>query len=159
MTRAMALLVRMMRLKVVVTLWTFLLLGLARHAGPMPSGKLALALLALGAGYAVATTANDIDGNTIQVAHDIPDHNYDHSPADGARTVRQMLTHVALSTRLWIDMHASGSTDITTFDFPAYGRRMRDAEAVARSKTEILDLLRKKERLSGRSWAGSRTLS
>lgn len=55
-----ALLVRMMRLKVVVTLWTFLLLGLARHAGPMPSGKLTLALLALGAGYAVATTANDI---------------------------------------------------------------------------------------------------
>jgi 4-hydroxybenzoate polyprenyltransferase len=55
-----ALLVRMMRLKVVVTLWTFLLLGLARHAGPMSSGKLALALLALGAGYAVATTANDI---------------------------------------------------------------------------------------------------
>src|SRR5204862_526976 len=60
MTRAMALLVRMMRLKVVVTLWTFLLLGLARHAGPMPSAKLVLALLALGAGYAVATTANDI---------------------------------------------------------------------------------------------------
>jgi 4-hydroxybenzoate polyprenyltransferase len=60
MTRAMALLVRMMRLKVVVTLWTFLLLGLARHAGPMSSGKLVLALLALGAGYAVATTANDI---------------------------------------------------------------------------------------------------
>lgn len=60
MTRAMVLLVRMMRLKVVVTLWTFLLLGLARHAGPMPSGELALAILALGAGYAVATTANDI---------------------------------------------------------------------------------------------------
>jgi 4-hydroxybenzoate polyprenyltransferase len=60
MTRAMALLVHMMRLKVVVTLWTFLLLGLARHAGPMPSGELMLALIALGAGYAVATTANDI---------------------------------------------------------------------------------------------------
>jgi 4-hydroxybenzoate polyprenyltransferase len=51
---------RMMRLKVLVTLWTFLLLGLARHAGPMPSRELMLALIALGAGYAVATTANDI---------------------------------------------------------------------------------------------------
>jgi 4-hydroxybenzoate polyprenyltransferase len=60
MTRAMALLIRMMRLKVVVTLWTFLLIGLARHAGPIPSGELALAFLALGAGYAAATTANDI---------------------------------------------------------------------------------------------------
>jgi len=84
-----------------------------------------------------------VRGNTIQVAHDIPDHNYDHSPADGARTVRQMLTHVALSTRLWIDMHAGGSTDITTFDFLAYGGRMRDAEATTRSKSEIIELLEK----------------
>ena len=51
---------RMMRPKVVVTMWTFLLIGLARHAGPMPYGGLALAVLALAAGYAVATTANDI---------------------------------------------------------------------------------------------------
>jgi uncharacterized damage-inducible protein DinB len=84
-----------------------------------------------------------VRANTIQVAHDIPEHDYDHSPADGARTVRQMLTHVALSPRLWIDMHAGGSTDITTFDFPSYGRRMRDAEARPRSKTEILELLEK----------------
>ena len=84
-----------------------------------------------------------VRGNTIQVAHDIPEHHYDHSPADGARTVRQMLTHVAVSTRLWIDMHAGGSKDITTFDFLSYGRRMRDAEAVSRSKTEILELLDK----------------
>jgi 4-hydroxybenzoate polyprenyltransferase len=54
------LLVRMMRLKVLVTLWTFLLIGLARHAGPIPYAGLALAGLALAAGYAVATTANDI---------------------------------------------------------------------------------------------------
>ena len=101
-----------------------------------------------------------VRGNTIQVAHDIPEHNYDHSPADGARTVRQMLTHVALSTRLWIDMHGGGSTDITTFDFPAYGapdarRRSHDAHRRPRSWS----CWRKKARPSGRSWAGSRTLS
>jgi uncharacterized damage-inducible protein DinB len=84
-----------------------------------------------------------VRANTIQVAHDIPEHHYDHSPADGARTVRQMLTHIALSTRLWIDMHAGGSKDITTFDFLSYGRRMRDAEAVTRSKAEIIELLEK----------------
>src|SRR5262245_51944647 len=89
-----------------------------------------------------------VRGNTIQVAHDIPEHHYDHSPADGARSVRQMLTHVALSTRLWIDMHSGGSKDITTFDFLSYGRRMRDAEAVTRSKSEILELLDKEDRKS-----------
>jgi 4-hydroxybenzoate polyprenyltransferase len=50
----------MMRLKVVVTLWTFMLLGLARHTAHLTSPRLGAALLALGAGYAAATTANDI---------------------------------------------------------------------------------------------------
>jgi len=45
--------------------------------------------------------------------------------------------------RIIVATSAGGSTDITTFDFPSYGRRMRDAEAVTRSKTEILDLLEK----------------
>jgi 4-hydroxybenzoate polyprenyltransferase len=58
--RMIALFIRMMRLKVVVTLWTFLLIGLARHSAQVASPRLGLALLALGAGYAVATTANDI---------------------------------------------------------------------------------------------------
>jgi 4-hydroxybenzoate polyprenyltransferase len=55
----------MMRLKVVVTLWTFLLIGLARHSGAMTSPRLAAALLALGAAYATATTANDIADQDI----------------------------------------------------------------------------------------------
>jgi len=60
MIEQLRLFVRMMRLKVVVTLWTFLLLGLARHTAHLTSPRLGAALLALGAGYAAATTANDI---------------------------------------------------------------------------------------------------
>jgi len=56
----LSLFIRMMRLKVVVTLWTFMLLGLARHTAHLTSPRLGAALLALGAGYAAATTANDI---------------------------------------------------------------------------------------------------
>jgi 4-hydroxybenzoate polyprenyltransferase len=59
------LLVRMMRFKVVVTLWTFLLIGLARHTVGLDAPRLGLALLALAAGYAVATTANDISDEAI----------------------------------------------------------------------------------------------
>ena len=59
------LLVRMMRLKVVVTLWTFLLIGLAGHTAGLDPPRLGLALLALAAGYAVATTANDISDEAI----------------------------------------------------------------------------------------------
>jgi uncharacterized damage-inducible protein DinB len=99
-----------------------------------------LVMLCYGA-QQLAASFRTVRGNTIQVAHDIPEHQYDHLPAEGARTVRQMLTHVALSPRLWIDMHSGGSTDITTFDFFSYGRRMRDAEASGRTKGEILELL------------------
>jgi len=60
MIEQLSLFVRMMRLKVVVTLWTFMLLGLARHTAHLTSPRLGVALLALGAGYAAATTANDI---------------------------------------------------------------------------------------------------
>jgi 4-hydroxybenzoate polyprenyltransferase len=60
MIEQLSLFVRMMRLKVVVTLWTFMLLGLARHTAHLTSPRLGAALLALGAGYAAATTANDI---------------------------------------------------------------------------------------------------
>jgi 4-hydroxybenzoate polyprenyltransferase len=89
MTRVAGLLIRMMRLKVVVTLWTFLLLGLARHAAPMPSGKLMLALLALGAGYAVATTANDIADVEIDRVN---------RPRDAGRP---LVTGAATVTDLW----------------------------------------------------------
>jgi 4-hydroxybenzoate polyprenyltransferase len=65
MSLRIALLVRMMRVKVVVTLWTFLLIGLARHTEQLTTPRLAWAFLALAAGYATATTANDISDAEI----------------------------------------------------------------------------------------------
>jgi 4-hydroxybenzoate polyprenyltransferase len=55
-----ALFLRMVRPRVVVTMWTFLLIGLARHAGPTLGMDLLAATLALAATYAVATSLNDV---------------------------------------------------------------------------------------------------
>jgi 4-hydroxybenzoate polyprenyltransferase len=63
--RRLGLFLRMTRLKVVVTLWTFLLIGLARHTADLDPPRLGLAILALAAGYAVATSANDISDEAI----------------------------------------------------------------------------------------------
>ena len=65
MIRRLGLFLRMTRLKVVVTLWTFLLIGLARHTADLDPPRLGLAILALAAGYAVATSANDISDEAI----------------------------------------------------------------------------------------------
>jgi uncharacterized damage-inducible protein DinB len=80
--------------------------------------------------------------NTIQVAQDIPEDKYDHRPAEGARTVGQMLIHVAIvPMRLWHGMHGTRSTDVTGFDFFGLGSQMEAEEARPRTKAEIVDLL------------------
>jgi hypothetical protein len=45
--RTASLLVRMLRFRVAVTMWTFMLLGLAAHAGPTLSLDLVLATVAV----------------------------------------------------------------------------------------------------------------
>jgi 4-hydroxybenzoate polyprenyltransferase len=58
--RLSTLFVRMLRVKVAVTMWTFMLLGVARHAGATLSVDLVFATVALAASYVTATTLNDI---------------------------------------------------------------------------------------------------
>ncbi len=60
MTRRLRLLGLMVRPRAAITMWTFLVIGLARHAGPTISVDLVWATIALAASYAVATSANDL---------------------------------------------------------------------------------------------------
>ena len=90
----------------------------------------------------LASSFRTVRRNTIQVAEDIPEDKYSHCPAEGARTIGRMLTHVAIAPmRLWHGMHGTRSTDMTTFDFFGLGNRMREEEATPRTKAQILDLL------------------
>lgn len=50
----------MVRPRAAITMWTFLVIGLARHAGPTISTDLVWATIALAASYAVATSVNDL---------------------------------------------------------------------------------------------------
>jgi uncharacterized damage-inducible protein DinB len=90
----------------------------------------------------LATSFRTVRKNTIQIAEDIPEDKYDHRPFEGARTVGQMLTHVALAPMaLWHGMHGGGSTDVTKFDFMTLAQKMREEEAAPRTKAQIIDLL------------------
>jgi 4-hydroxybenzoate polyprenyltransferase len=60
MTARLRLLGLMVRPRAAITMWTFLVIGLARHAGPTISVDLAWATMALAASYAVATSVNDL---------------------------------------------------------------------------------------------------
>jgi len=71
--RTASLFARMVRPRVVVTMWTFMLIGLARHAGPTVGMDLLAATLALAASYAVATCLNDVADVDIDRANGLID--------------------------------------------------------------------------------------
>jgi 4-hydroxybenzoate polyprenyltransferase len=84
-----ALFVRMLRWRVAVTLWFFLLIGAAAQGPLRPSIALLLAAAALSASYVVATTVNDIaDQDVDRINH----------PRDRDRP----LPPVRLSYRTWL---------------------------------------------------------
>ncbi len=94
-------------------------------------------------GKELATAFRTVRKNTIQIAEDIPEQEYGHVPAPECRSVRQMLTHVAVSPQLWEEIHGKQRVKtLVGFDFSALGNRVKEEEAKPRTKAEILDLLR-----------------
>jgi 4-hydroxybenzoate polyprenyltransferase len=63
----------MVRPRAAITMWTFMVIGLARHAGPTISLDLVAATVALLASYALATSVNDIADVEIDRANGLRD--------------------------------------------------------------------------------------
>jgi uncharacterized damage-inducible protein DinB len=93
-------------------------------------------------GKDLASAFRTVRKNTIQVAEDIPESSYTFVAAPGVRTVARMLTHVAIATRIWEEVHKKGLTTLVGFDFFGLMDRFNAEEAKPRTKAEILDLLR-----------------
>ena len=81
--------------------------------------------------------------NTIQVAEDIPEEQYNHVPAPECRPVGQMLTHIAVAPQMWEEVHGKQRVmTLVGFDFLGLAERARSEESKPRTKAEILELLR-----------------
>jgi uncharacterized damage-inducible protein DinB len=93
-------------------------------------------------GKELAEAFRTVRKNTIQVAEDIPESKYDHVAAPEIRSVRRMLTHIGIATRLWEQVHKNRLTTLVGFDFFGTIDRFNAEEAKPRSKAEILELLR-----------------
>lgn len=94
-------------------------------------------------GKELASAFRTVRKNTIQVAEDIPESNYNHSAAPDVRTVAQMLTHIAISPRIFKEMTSTpGVTSLVGYDFQALRARTLAEEAKPRTKTEIVEFLR-----------------
>jgi uncharacterized damage-inducible protein DinB len=93
-------------------------------------------------GKDLASAFRTVRKNTIQVAEDIPESQYGHVAAPECRTVARMLTHIAISPRIWEEVHKKGLTTLVGFDFVGMMDKFNTEEIKPRSKAEIVELLR-----------------
>ena len=94
-------------------------------------------------GKELARTYRTVRENTIKIAEEIPEDKYDFSPAPGVRTVRQTLTHIALSDS-FAAVHKERRTNFDGFNFPAMVGQMQAEEAKPRTKAEVIALLKER---------------
>ena len=84
-----------------------------------------------------------VRNNTLQIAQDIPESKYGFVPAPDCRAIGALLTHIAVSPRMWYEVHgAQRVKTLVGFDFDRLGSEVMAEEAKSRTKAEILDLLR-----------------
>jgi len=93
-------------------------------------------------GKDLASAFRTVRKNTIQVAEDIPESKYDFVVAREVRSVARMLTHTAISTRIWEEVHKKRLTTLVGLDFFGMIDNFNAEEAKPRTKAEIVELLR-----------------
>jgi len=94
-------------------------------------------------GKELAAAFRTVRKNTIQVAEDLPESKYDFVAARDARSVAQMLTPIAIATRIWDDIHKTKYLNtLVGYDFLGLVDQFKAEENKPRSKSEILALLR-----------------
>lgn len=90
----------------------------------------------------LANAFRTVRANTIQTAQDIPEENYDFTPAPGTRSVSELLRHIAFGTLIHFDFHRDKHVStLQGYDFGAIMGRMNTEASKPRSKAEIVALL------------------
>jgi uncharacterized damage-inducible protein DinB len=91
----------------------------------------------------MAASFRTVRANTIKIAEEIPEESYSFRPAPGCRSVAETLVHIAVGPRLQEEIHITGHLDtLMGFDFFGFMGKQLAEEQVARSKAEILEMLR-----------------
>ena len=81
--------------------------------------------------------------NTLTIAQEIPEEKYGFRAAPDTRTVAQTLVHIAVASRLAEQIHfTERRTTLDGFDFFAVMGGLLAQEQTARSKAEIVEMLR-----------------
>jgi uncharacterized damage-inducible protein DinB len=90
----------------------------------------------------MAASFRTVRANTITIAEEIPEHKYDFRASPETRTIAQLLVHVAVAPMFQLDTHQRGIDDLKNANFAALAQRARAEEAMPRSKSDIVALLK-----------------
>jgi uncharacterized damage-inducible protein DinB len=93
-------------------------------------------------GKELAASFRTVRNNTIKIAEEIPENQYDFRAAPETRSIGQALTHIGLLTSIQMHMQSNKVDDVTKVNFPELMQKVGAEEATPRTKAEVLALLR-----------------
>lgn len=91
----------------------------------------------------LADSMRSVRNNTIAIANDIPEDQYDFRPTPDSRSVREILLHLASTSQLDFQIHQQERrASMNGFDFRAFLSRITEEEKQDLGKDEIIHKLR-----------------
>lgn len=90
----------------------------------------------------LAASFRTVRNNTLKIAEEIPEEQYDFRAAPGCRTVAETLVHIAMAPRLQAHIHGERLTTLEGFNFFGLLGKIMAEEQTPRNKAAILELLR-----------------
>ena len=92
--------------------------------------------------------------NTLQIVNELPEDKLDFAPADGARTIRQLLSHIAFGDEFANAVHKGRLGSVLELDFPTMVAQAAAEEAKPRDKATLVALLTERGK-AFESWLSS----
>jgi uncharacterized damage-inducible protein DinB len=98
-----------------------------------------------------AASFRTVRKNTLVIANEIPADKYSFRAAENTRSVGELLSHIALLHSFQHQVQSvERRTTLEGFDFPAFHQRIAADEKIARTKEQVIEMLKS----SGEKWAG-----
>jgi uncharacterized damage-inducible protein DinB len=93
-------------------------------------------------GRELAAAFRTVRDNTLKIADEIPENQYDFRATPDTRSVGQMLVHIALGPSFQHHVHSNKIADMTTINFPELFQRIGAEEAKPRDQGATVTLLK-----------------
>jgi uncharacterized damage-inducible protein DinB len=90
----------------------------------------------------LAAAFRTVRGNTLKIAEEIPESNYDFKPAPDCRSIGKTLVHIALGSGFQHYIQSNKFTDLSKVNFNELAQKAMADEAKPRNKAETIALLK-----------------